>query len=44
MGHLSATATGLVTQQHITVTMTECRVTGDKTRCAHGAKDIIDYS
>jgi hypothetical protein len=42
MGHLSATATGLVTQQHITVPMTECRVAGDKTQHAHAIEDIIN--
>jgi hypothetical protein len=35
---------GLVTQQHNTVLMTECRVAGDKTRCAHAVEDIIGYS
>jgi hypothetical protein len=44
VGHLSATATGLVTQRHSTVPMTECRMTGDKIRRAHAVEDIIDYS
>jgi hypothetical protein len=44
MGHLSATATGLVMQRHSTVLMTECRVAGDKTRRAHTVKDIVGYS
>jgi hypothetical protein len=44
VGHLSATATGLVTQRHISVPMTECSVAGDKTRCAHVVEDIIGYS
>jgi hypothetical protein len=44
VGHLSATATGLVTQRHSTVPMTECRVAGDKTRRAHAIEDIVDYS
>jgi hypothetical protein len=41
--HLSATATGLVTQRNSTVPMTECRVAGDKTRRAHAVEDIIGY-
>jgi hypothetical protein len=40
---LSATATGLVTQWHCTVLMTECSVAGDMTRCAHVVEDIIGY-
>jgi hypothetical protein len=44
VGHLSATATGLVTQRHITVPMTECRVAGDKIRRAHAIEEIIGYS
>jgi hypothetical protein len=44
VGHLSATATSLVTQQHSTVPMTECRVAGNKTRRAHAVEDIIGYS
>jgi hypothetical protein len=44
VGHLSATATGLVTQRHNTITMTECKVAGDKIRRAHAVEDIIDYS
>jgi hypothetical protein len=44
MGHLSGTAIGLVTQQHRIVPLTECRVTGDKTRRVDAAKDIICYS
>jgi hypothetical protein len=44
MGHLSATATGLVTQWHSTEPMTECRLAGDKTRRAHTVEDIIGYS
>jgi hypothetical protein len=44
VGHLSATATGLVTQRHNTVTMIECRVTGDKTQRVHVVEDIIGYS
>jgi hypothetical protein len=44
MGHLSATAMGLVTQWHNTVPMTECRVAGNKTWRAHAVKDIIGYS
>jgi hypothetical protein len=44
VGHLSATATGLVMQRHSIVPMTECRVVGDKTRHAHAVEDIIGYS
>jgi hypothetical protein len=44
MGHVSATATDLVMQRHITVPMTECRVAGNKTRRAHVVEDIIGYS
>jgi hypothetical protein len=44
VGLLSATAAGLVTQRHSTKPMTEYRVAGDKTRCAHVVKDIISYS
>jgi hypothetical protein len=44
MGHLSATATGLVTQWHSTIPMTECSVAGDKTWSAHAVEDIIGYS
>jgi hypothetical protein len=43
MGHLSGTATGLVTQQHRAVPLTECRVAGNKTRLAHAVEDIICY-
>jgi hypothetical protein len=42
--HLSATATGLVTQRHSTIPMTECSVAGDKTWRAHAVEDIIGYS
>jgi hypothetical protein len=42
--HLSATATGLVTQRHNTVPMTECSVADDKTWRAHAVEDIIGYS
>jgi hypothetical protein len=44
VGHLSATATGLVTQQHHTVLLTEYMVAADKTRYVHIVKDIICYS
>jgi hypothetical protein len=44
VGHLSATATGLVMQWYNTVTMIECRMTGDKTRRAHTVEDIIGYT
>jgi hypothetical protein len=44
VGHLSATAMGLVMQRHSTVLMTDCRVAGDKTRHAHTIEDIIGYS
>jgi hypothetical protein len=44
VGHLSATATSLVMQRHITVSMTKCRVAGDKTRRAHAVEDIVGYS
>jgi hypothetical protein len=44
VGYLLATAMGLVTQQHDTVLMTECRVAGDKTRRTHVIEDIISYS
>jgi hypothetical protein len=40
VGHLSATATGLVTQRHSTVPMIECRVACDKTCRAHVIEDI----
>jgi hypothetical protein len=35
---------GLVTQQHSTVSKTECSVAGDKTRLVHAVEDIIGYS
>jgi hypothetical protein len=44
VGHLSATAMGLVMQRYSTVPMTECRVVGDKTRRTHVVEDIIGYS
>jgi hypothetical protein len=44
VGHLSATATDLVTQRHSTAPMTECWVAGDKTRRAHAVEDTIGYS
>jgi hypothetical protein len=44
VGHLSATTTGLVTQRHNTVPMTECMMAGDKTQRAHAVEDIIGYS
>jgi hypothetical protein len=44
VGHMSATAMGLVTQRHSTVSMTKYRVAGDKTRRAHAVEDIIGYS
>jgi hypothetical protein len=44
VGHLSATAMGLVTQWHSTVSKIECSVAGDKTRLAHSVEDIIGYS
>jgi hypothetical protein len=44
VGHLSATATGLVMQWHNTAPMTKCWVAGDKTRHAHAVEDIIGYS
>jgi hypothetical protein len=44
VGHMSGTATGLVTQRHHAVPLTECRVIGDKTRHAHAVEDIIYYS
>jgi hypothetical protein len=43
-GHLSAAATGLVMQRYNTVPMIECKVAGDKTRCAHAVEDIAGYS
>jgi hypothetical protein len=33
-----------VTQRHSIIPMIECRVTEDKTWCAHTVEDIIDYS
>jgi hypothetical protein len=44
VGHLSATVTGLVTQRHSPVPMTECRVADDMTRRAHAVENIVDYS
>jgi hypothetical protein len=44
VGHLSATAMGLVTQRHNTILMIKCRVAGDKTRRAHAVEDIVGYS
>jgi hypothetical protein len=44
VGHLSGTATGLVTQRHHAVPLTECMVAGYKTRHAHIVEDIICYS
>jgi hypothetical protein len=44
VGHLSGTATGLVTQQHHAISLIECRVTDDKTRHDHAVEDIIYYS
>jgi hypothetical protein len=44
VGHLSATTTGLVTQRHSTVLITECSMAGDKTRRAHAVEEIISYS
>jgi hypothetical protein len=35
VGHQSATATGVVTQRHHAVPLTECRVAGNKTQYAH---------
>jgi hypothetical protein len=43
VGHLPATATGLVMQRHNIVPMTECRMVGDMTRLAHAVEDIISY-
>jgi hypothetical protein len=44
VGHLSAAAMGLVTQQYNTVSKTKCSVAGDKTRLAHTVEYIIGYS
>jgi hypothetical protein len=44
VGHLSGTATGLVTQQHHVVPLIECKVVGDKTRHAYVVEDFICYS
>jgi hypothetical protein len=44
VGNLLATATGLVTQRHSTILMTEYRVAGDKTRRAHVVENIVGYS
>jgi hypothetical protein len=44
VGHLSAAAMGLVTQQRSTVSKTGCSMAGDKNRLAHIVEDIIGYS
>jgi hypothetical protein len=43
VGHLSGTATDLVTQRHHVVPLIECMMAGDKTRHAHAVEDIIYY-
>jgi hypothetical protein len=44
VGHLSAAALGLVTQQRNTISKTECSVAGDKTQLTHTVEDTIGYS
>jgi hypothetical protein len=44
VGHLSATATGLVMQRHHAVPLTKYRVPSDKIRHTHAVEDIIYYS